>query len=218
VNRATSDRFNSGTNQEDLTTGNAVWETAPLVFEKLNDDFGPFDLDLTADRQRHLHPVWFGPDSPVDQLDALTADWINFGSNGYSNPPYGLWVQRLLAIAQTHSSKGFASTILLPMRVTKAFKRYVLHGASELLFCDRRLTFFEDGVPRMNEEAWKKGKLRADPAMFDSILVRYLPGASPETCPKLDVWHVPNHVTQADLERARDRRLAVSGAPTVLGE
>lgn len=71
MNRATRDKFASGTDQADLTTGNACWETAPLVFQKLAEDFGPFDIDLTADAQRALCRVWFGPDSSVGQYDAL---------------------------------------------------------------------------------------------------------------------------------------------------
>ena len=72
MKRETRDKFASGTKQSDLTTGNACWETPPAVFAKLSEDFGPFDVDLTADARRHLCPVWFGPDSPVECFDAIT--------------------------------------------------------------------------------------------------------------------------------------------------
>lgn len=134
MNRATRDKLVSGTQQDDLTTGNACWETPPLVFEKLNKDFGPFDVDLTADAKRHLCPVWFGPDSSVGEFDALAARWHDHGRSGYSNPPYGPFIQRLLAKAKLEASAmHFTATLLLPMRVTKAFKAHVLDGASELL-------------------------------------------------------------------------------------
>jgi hypothetical protein len=213
VKRETRDKFASGTNRADLTTGNACWETAPLVFEQLNEDFGPFDIDLTADEQRHLCPVWLGPDSPFGPggFDALNCnalddpqcigDWSAFMvDNGYSNPPYGPFVGKMLAAAKANAKHcDFTSTLLLPMRVTKAFKAHVLDGASDLIFPDRRLTFFENGVPR---------KIRADPALFDSILVRYAPGAP--SSPRLSVWKVPTHVTPDDLARAevRLRRVA----------
>lgn len=67
MNNETKNKLTSGTDQADLTTGNACWETPPLVFRKLNEDFGPFDVDLTADAQRHLCPTWFGPDSNVGE-------------------------------------------------------------------------------------------------------------------------------------------------------
>lgn len=199
MDRATSKRMTSATDQSDLTSGNACWETPPLVFEKLNKDFGPFEIDLTADSQRHLCKVWFGPDSNVDEEDALVADWHAYGKHGYSNPPYGPFVQKMLAKAVEQKERGFATTLLLPMRVTNAFKEYVIGHASDLLFCSSRITFSENGLPRLNAKQAAKGKKVGDPAMFDSIIVRFYPGASP-----LDVnmWHVPPHVTREDLETA----------------
>lgn len=210
MRRATTASMNAGTKQDDLTTGNACWETPPLVFEKLNEDFGPFDLDLTADYARALRRKHFGPQSELG-LDALTADWIAHGKSGYSNPPYGPFVQRLLEKALREAERGFSSTLLLPMRVTAAFKRCVLKsggriGASDLLFCDSRITFFENGLPRLNEKNFiEKGRAVPDPAMFDSIIVRYTPNA---TRLNVDTWNVPQHVTADDLARAFERRKA----------
>jgi len=210
MNNDTKNKLMSGTKQDDLTTGNACWETPPLVFAKLNEEFGPFHVDLTADAQRHLCPVWFGPQSNVGEFDALTADWAAAGRrSGYSNPPYGPFIQKLLAMAKAWKHPGdyhagFATTLLLPMRVTKAFKAHVLKGASDLLFCDSRLTFFENGIPRLNEKQWTDyGRAVADPAVFDSIIVRYRPRVYDLT---VGIWNVPKHVTKADLDRAVERR------------
>lgn len=203
MDRATRDKLVSGTKQDDLTTGNACWETPPLVFEQLNHDFGPFDVDLTADAQRHLCETWFGPQSNVGEFDALTADWYSHGRRGYSNPPYGPFIQKLLPCAKQWKTHGFTSVLLLPMRVTKAFKAHILDGASDLLFCDSRITFFENGVPRLNDKAWReKGKAVADPAVFDSIVVIY----QPHRDFSVGIWNVPKHVTVDDLARAVDRK------------
>lgn len=190
MNRATRDKFASGTDQSDLTTGNACWETAPAIFAKLNEDFGPFDLDLTADKDRHLCPIWFGPYSPKHEYDALSAPWLVYGRNGYSNPPYGPFIQRLLPRCKAFAVEGFSSTLLLPLRVTKAFKAHVLRGAAELLFCDKRLVFWENGAPRLNPKTGKP-----DCALFDSVIVRYKPGVY--FTPTLGVWEVPPHATIA---------------------
>ncbi len=220
MNRATRDKVVSSTNRVDLTSGNAVWETAPIIFEKLNEDFGPFDIDLTADAQRHLCPVWFGPGSPfgrggydalaVNALDDPQADgdWSAFGvERGYSNPPYGPFIQKILPLAKANAQHcGFTSLFLLPLRVTKTFKAHVLRGASDLIFPDKRLVFFENGIPRCT--AGKNGKLHADTAVFDSILVRYAPGTPEDAYPKIGIWKVPKHVTRADLERAQLLRAA----------
>lgn len=186
MDRATRDKFASGT-QKDITAGNACWETPPEVFAKLNADFGPFDIDLTADSQRRLCEAYIGPDHIRPELrDALEVDWWHHGRNGYSNPPYGPFVQDMLAQAKSQAKLGFTTTLLLPMRVTKAFQRHVLNGASELLFCDKRIIFNENGAPRINPKTGKP-----DPAMFDSIIVRYTPGhVGP---PRVGIWEVPPH-------------------------
>ena len=197
MNRKTRDKFASGTDQADLTTGNAVWQTPPAIFAQLNADFGPFDIDLTADKLRALCATWFGPSSPVGKFDALSASWLLYGRTGYSNPPYGSFVAAMLACAKTWAIHDFDSTLLLPMRVTKAFRAHVLNGAADLIFPDKRLTFVENGLPRCSYD--KQGKVRADPALFDSILVRYQPGHWQR--PRLSEWHVPPHVSKADLDR-----------------
>ena len=218
MDRATRDKMVSGTSQDDLTSGNACWETPPLIFDKLNEDFGPFDIDLTADGQRHLCDLWFGPDSPYGPCgyDALATnmlddpqcigDWsASLKQSGYSNPPYGPFIQKILPLAKANALHcGFSSTFLLPMRVTKAFKSHVLQGASDLIFPDKRIVFFENAVPRINLKNWlTKGKLGADPAVFDSIVVCYTPGTPLYASPKLGIWEVPQHVTAGDLARAR---------------
>lgn len=207
MDNATKNKLTSGTDQSDLTSGNACWETPPLVFAKLNEDFGPFRVDLTADAQRHLCDEWFGPQSNVAEFDALEADWCACGRrSGYSNPPYGPFIQKILERAKYWHRQGFSSTLLLPMRVTKAFKAHVLDGSTELLFCDSRLTFFENGVPRLNEKQWREhGRAVADPAVFDSIIVRYQAGVS-RSAFRVDLWKVPKHVTPNDLARAVERK------------
>lgn len=195
-----------GTDQRDLTTGNACWETAPRIYQAIADSFGPFDVDICADARRNLAPVWFGPDSPVGELDALTADWARYGSRGFGNPPYGAFIGKVLPRAIVAARHGFASAHLIPLRITKAFKSHIMPGAAEVHICDSRLVFFENGVPRCSVD--KRGNLRPDPAMFDSIIVRYLPGPPP-AAPAFKWWKVPPHVTPADIERAAARRAAL---------
>lgn len=198
MDRHTRDKFASGT-QADLTSGNACWQTPPLIFEKLSQDFGPFCVDLTADANNHLLPLWFGPGGA--QEDALTTYWSDYGTAGYSNPAYGRFAALMMEKAKRQASSfGFSSVLLLPMRVTIAFREHVLRGAARLLFCDSRIVFFEHHAPRINRKAFERGKLQPDPALFDSIVVVYHPGV--HIRPKIGEWHVPPHVTDQDLERA----------------
>ncbi len=172
--------------QRDVTSGNACWETPPAVFSKLNEEFN-FEIDLCADPDRALCPIYFGPGSPY-HIDALEAPWPMFGKTvAFCNPPYGPFVPKILPIAKVNALYyGFTSVFLIPMRVTKAFTNYILDGAAEVRFCDRRLSFYENGVPR-------------DPAPFDSIIVVYRPGCYK---PEFSSWSVPHHVgTPHDARR-----------------
>ena len=202
MNRATRDKFTAGTDQSKLTSGSACWETVPAVFAKLNEDFGPFDIDLTADPARHLCPVWFGPGSAVEQ-DALSGDWYKHGKSGYSNPPYGRFVARMLAHARGQARAfGFTTTLLLPMRVTIAFREHVISAPSvELWFSDSRLIFWENGAPRLNPKTGKP-----DAALFDSIIVRFGPSLARGV--HVGIWNAPSaqeqsrHVTRAHDDHA----------------
>jgi phage N-6-adenine-methyltransferase len=199
VNNETKNKLTSGTDQADLTSGNACWETPPAIFAALNDQFGPFDLDICADAQRALYPRYFGPGSDLS-VDALIADWSAHGFAGYCNPPYGAFIGKILPVAKAQARLGFTSVFLIPMRVTRAFKAHIMQGAADLLFCDSRIVFFENGAPRLNRKAFEAGRLVADSAVFDSIVVRYAPDARDR--PRVDVWEVPDHVSSADLSRA----------------
>lgn len=185
MDRATRDKF-TATTSSDPTAGNACLETPPQIFHKLQDDFGPFEIDLTANGANHLCPKWFGPDSLLGE-DALTVAWRPHGQTGYSNPPYGRFVAKILKKAKSEAQVGFISTLLLPMRATRAFHAHVLCGASELWFCDKRIAFWEDGAPKLDPKT-----LKPTGALFDSIIVRYFPGQrfSP---PRVGSWKVPPH-------------------------
>lgn len=184
----------------DKATTQSDWETPPAVFAKLNEDFGPFDIDLTANWDNRLTGIYFGP-SPADILgplpDALTAPWRDFGTRGYSNPPYGHpFVSQLLAKAVQEATRGFSTTFLLPLRITKAFRQYVLRHARCVYICDKRICFYEDGHPRWNQVRLRKdGVKRADPAMFDSMIVQFDSDQPYKTFGvMLHEWHVPKHV------------------------
>ena len=185
MDRHTRDKFAALTSA-DPTAGNATLETPPQVFWKLSQDFGPFSLDLTADSTNHLLPQWLGPGSLWSE-DALSVAWTLYGTSGYSNPPYGPFVAKMLKKAKHEASHGFSSTLLLPVRITKAFHAHVLCGAHELWFCDKRIAFWVDGAPKLDPKTQKPTG-----ALFDSMIVRYKPGQR-FSAPRCGSWNVPPH-------------------------
>ncbi len=202
-----------GRTQADVTSGNAVWETPPAVFAKLHAEFN-FEIDLCADAKRALCPIWFGPGSRF-HTDAHEAPWIHFGKTvAFCNPPYGPFVPRLLAIAAVNSKYyGFTTVFLLPMRATRAFHTHVIDGASELRFCNRRITFWEDGSPRLNKKALDRGQFRYDPAPFDSIIVVYRPKWLVDEGLLVSTWHVPAHTSSTPASNTGERHHDFSGPP-----
>ncbi len=64
-----------------------------------------------------------------------------------------------------------------------------MDGAAEVLLADRRLYFFENGHPKLDSYGGPCA------AMFDSMIVRYLPGHYPDG-PKLKLWKAPTPEAQ----------------------
>lgn len=195
VNRAERDSFTAQT-PDDIAYGEgACLETPKAVFDRLNERF-KFDVDLTANENNHLLPEWMGPGSMLHH-DALECVWNWYGSpafprrmSGYSNPPYGNFIPKILTKALHERDKGFLSVFLLPLRASKWYKDLVLPYYSELWHLESRLTFPYLGKPRIDPEtklnrtraAWnthnptkRQRELKPDGALFDSIVVVYRP-------------------------------------------
>lgn len=160
MDRAARDRFVASTDQDDLDYGeSACLETPPDFFEKLNAGFH-FDIDLTANEKNHLLPIWMGPGSPIGRPDALATEWYfvptvyqqNNGAvastRGFSNPPYGKFIERILRKAVEDAAHGFTSVFLLPMRASSWYTEIVLVHATHLWHLEPRLTFWYNGQPK----------------------------------------------------------------------
>lgn len=185
MNRRTRELVTSGTDQSDLTGGNATWQTPPAVFLKLHDEFG-FDIDLFADAERALHDVWFGPGSARAE-DALAAKWSAYGGTGFWNPPYGRFLKRVLQKAEIEARMGFRSVGLIPLRMTRPLRAALFDSATveQWLFPNKRITFYENGAPRLDAQG------RPMPAVFDSTIVVFGPHARCQ--PLVAEWRVPKH-------------------------
>jgi hypothetical protein len=210
VNPETTRKLTSRTDSDDPYGGNSCWETPPEVFAKLNADFGPFDLDMTADAKNHLLPDWVGPGSPLGADILAVLDLVNhdgFGisaKSGYSNPIYDYkFINALVPLcAFAARKKGFASTLLLPLRTTSDWWNWLItnqhneDGAAVIAFCDKRICFYEGGEPRWNAKELAKGNYRPDSAVFDSVVIHFsaAPPAGLDVSTCFRVWQVPPHV------------------------
>ncbi len=214
MNPATTRKLTSRTDPDEPFAGNACWETPPEVFAKLNADFGPFDLDMTADYKNKLLPEFVGPGSIIGEDILAVLELMNidgFGAafkSGYSNPIYDFkFINQLIPLcALAARKKGFAATLLLPLRTTSDWWNWLIRsqhneeGAAVIAFCDKRICFYEGGQPRWNAKELLKGNYRPDSAVFDSVVVHFAPPRSPFTEPNesfatcFRLWEVPPHV------------------------
>jgi hypothetical protein len=75
------------------------WMLCPRVFQKINHQLGPLEIDLFASRLSAQLPTFVSwrPDPEAMATDAFTISWT--GMKAYANPPWSL-VGRVLAQAQ----------------------------------------------------------------------------------------------------------------------
>ena len=205
MNRRERDSFTATTDQDNLAYGeSACLETPPELFAALHAEF-KFDIDLTANKENHLLPLWLGPGSSLaNGMDALTSLWywgampnpdvwegkvplrLQPTKAGFSNPPYGAFVPKILAKAVEEQRRGFLSVFLLPVRINRCFKDLVMTHASEVRFVDERIKFWYHKQPKLNPANGKH-----EGALFDSMIVVFRPRTPGKLHygPQLSVWH-----------------------------
>lgn len=93
------------------------WRTPQDLFDRLNRQWGPFDLDAAASADNALCERFLTVED-----DALSKDWAQRASRVFVNPPYGRgtvgrWVQK----ARAESVHGCRVVMLLPARTDSAW-------------------------------------------------------------------------------------------------
>lgn len=180
MDRPTRDKFAASTPQTDLLYGEQACQETPLpVYEHLNTRYH-FDVDLCANSTNARHGVHFGPGGMYP--DALLAPWWQpptwadkphtARKTGFSNPPYGAFIPKILEKAIAEQAKGFTSVFLLPLRAAKWYRNLVLPYYTELWHVEQRLMFTYKGEPARDKDGKPCG------ALFDSIIVVYAPRAA----------------------------------------
>ena len=112
------------------------WSTPQELFDQLSILYGPFDLDVCADKNNAKCKRFY-----TKQDNGLVQSWHKDGKIIWMNPPYGrnigLWVRKAF-IESLHDCKVVC---LLPARTdTKWFHNYVMK-AYDLIFYEGRIKF-----------------------------------------------------------------------------
>ena len=136
------------------------WETPLSLFAELDQEFGPFDLDVAATDDNALVESYFTPES-----NGLARVW---GGVCWCNPPYGREVSRWVEKAHEEALAGRATTVcLLPARTdTRWWHEHVMQ-ADIIRFIKGRVHFRRGG--------------KSGPAPFPSAVVVFQASPSSET-------------------------------------
>lgn len=101
------------------------WATPQDLFDKLNAEHGPFELDVCASKENKKCTLYLGLDhEEVFWRDGLAVDWK--WSKCWMNPPYGREIGKWVKKAYEESLKGCLVVALLPARTdTRWFHDYI---------------------------------------------------------------------------------------------
>ena len=108
------------------------WATPQDFFNRQNKIYGPFDLDVCANKENAKWLNYFDR-----SINGLIQDW---SGKCWMNPPYGKEIKKWMEKAYNESKKGVFVVCLVPSRTdTKWFHEYALKG--EIVFIKGRLKF-----------------------------------------------------------------------------
>jgi len=126
------------------------WATPQDFFNKVNAEFGPFDLDVCASHDNFKCPKYLTSkgffDSAwgwISSADGLNGEWAAISKRAWCNPPYGRQIGKWIKKAYEESQKGCLVVALLPARTdTRYFHTYIYGQVNvEIRFIRGRLRF-----------------------------------------------------------------------------
>lgn len=120
----TGPRWNGTTTEDE---DRQKWRTPDYLFNWLNDQFGPFTLDVAAGDKNHLCDRYF-----TEEMNALK-QVVNFGEKCFLNPPFNNikpFVEWLLW--QRDNLQG-EFTVVLPSDLSTGWAELCINNASEVI-------------------------------------------------------------------------------------
>lgn len=113
------------------SSNDTTWRTPTAFFEKLNELYGPFDVDAAATEENSLCPEHYD--------DALNHPW---GGAIFCNPPYDRNLKRWMQHAYEQRNNCEIIVMLVPARTDTAYwSQWVYGHADEVRFVEGRLSF-----------------------------------------------------------------------------
>jgi phage N-6-adenine-methyltransferase len=128
------------------------WATPQAFFDKMNEKYGPFDLDVCASHENHKVARYCTKEGLFEGF--AKEPWLKYGTDGFKarwhvygkcwmNPPYGREIAVWIAKASYEAAMGATVVCLLPARTdTKWFHTFCYNKANVTVeFLKGRLKF-----------------------------------------------------------------------------
>jgi phage N-6-adenine-methyltransferase len=118
-----------------------TWRTPPKLFEWAAKRYLFFDIDLAANAQNHLCPVWYGDGG---RGDAFAEKWSDIfpARRGWCNPPYSKiapWVDK----AVSEAADGFETVMLIPAPNGEKYTQKLFQHAVSITWIIGRVGFVD---------------------------------------------------------------------------
>jgi phage N-6-adenine-methyltransferase len=115
-----------------LSSTTDQWATPQDFFNKINLQYGPFDVDVCANTTNAKCPVFFDKNK-----DGLKQKWVG---KCWMNPPYGKDISKWMEKAHQSWQEGATVVCLVPSRTdTKWWHHFAMKG--QIVFIKGRLKF-----------------------------------------------------------------------------
>ena len=119
------------------------WATPQKLFDDLNTEFGPFDLDVCAEAWNAKCTRFFSPSD-----DGLLQPW---SGRCWMNPPYGRQIGRWIEKAYREAGNGCTVVCLIPARTDTSYWHTYVMKADVIRFLRGRIYFVQRERERERE-------------------------------------------------------------------
>ena len=109
------------------------WITPPSIPKSL----GHFDIDPCAS---HFQKEFYADKNLFIEDDGLNREWLG---RVWCNPPYGRKAEKFIKKLSEH---GNGVALIFARMETKTWQDYILPKATAVLFLNKRIAFWKDGV------------------------------------------------------------------------
>lgn len=162
----TGPRWNGTTTEDE---DRQKWQTPDYLFNWLNDQFGPFTLDVAASEKNARCERYF-----TEEMNALK-QVVNFGEKCFLNPPFNNIKPFIEWLLWQRDNMRAEFTVVLPSDLSTSWAELCINNASQVIHVTSGRVHYVSNNPKQNKNRNNK------PTMIcvfqpgdEDILTRYV--------------------------------------------